>query len=442
MFEQMHSSPLRIWIIKVGELLPIDSNTRPMRSGILSQILAERGHQVTYWASTFSHFGKKHIFRKQQLFLGDPAYSLSLLHGPGYKTNVSLKRMLNHWVEAKDFWNRAHLEARPDILVCSMPTIDLCHMAVRFGKLHDVPVIIDVRDKWPEVFIMRASPRLRPVLRILLSPLTRKVRRIFQDATGITGVSRQFVDWAATLGGRPLQELDRVFPLAFNPPDVDPNRARQAVAYWDAQGVTTEHGRLILGYVGSLSRRASGELLRFTKLLSECPEIAARWRLVICGDGELATELRAFKSPNVHLPGWVGQAEIHELLARASAGIIPYPDQPDLLASNKFAEYLSAGLPIISHFGGEIGEALERERCGWIYRSDRDVRRILNEIFVDPDEQRRRRTRAKSLYDREFQATVVYEAFARHVEKAALAGRASNSAAQGRDAAPAAISGQ
>lgn len=415
---------LDVWVIKAGEVLPLDDNTRSMRTGMLAQALAARGHQVTYWASTFSHFGKKHLFPGQmELSIGSPEYTLALLHGPPYAKNVSFERLVNHWREARDFVDRARSKPRPDVIVCCLPTIDLCDAAIRFGQENDVPVLIDVRDKWPEIFILRVPRPLQPAFRVLLSPLYTKVERIFRKAAGISGVSHGFVDWAASLAGRSPAATDAVFPSAYNPPRINAESMKRADAFWAARGVGDFSKQKIVVYVGSLSRRASGELLRFARLFSNHDELCRDWRLIICGDGELAGELRKYESGGMDLPGWLGHAEIHALLERASLGIIPYPNEPDLLAAcpNKFAEYLSAGVPILSHLGGEVARFLGEARCGWVYRSDEEVLQAMAEITADPVSQAARRERARALYERQFQADSVYCAFARHVEQTALA---------------------
>ena len=50
---------LRIWIIKIGEPVPVcPGNYRLMRAGMLAQIAVNRGHDVLWWTSAFEHFTK------------------------------------------------------------------------------------------------------------------------------------------------------------------------------------------------------------------------------------------------------------------------------------------------------------------------------------------------------------------------------------------------
>ncbi len=41
----------------------------------------------------------------------------------------------------------------PDVIhVCNVP-IELCHAAVTYGRAKGIPVVIDVRDLWPDVYL-------------------------------------------------------------------------------------------------------------------------------------------------------------------------------------------------------------------------------------------------------------------------------------------------
>ena len=41
---------------------------------------------------------------------------------------------------------------KPDIIVVSLPTIEFSYEACRYGEKNNVPVIVDVRDLWPDSF--------------------------------------------------------------------------------------------------------------------------------------------------------------------------------------------------------------------------------------------------------------------------------------------------
>lgn len=415
---------MRVWIVKTGEPLPLDDNVRPVRAAALSAVLAGRGHDVTYWASTFDHQQKRHIDRAQVPGRLASGARLRLLDGPPYRRNISFARLRNHRQEAQDFLAQSASEPRPDVILCCLPTLDLAVATADLGRRWDVPVIIDVRDMWPEIFVHVVPPALRPMARIALGPLYNQLRRATGSARAITGVSQGLVDYAVSHSGRDSERFDRVFPSALVDARLTQAETARADAFWDSRGLTLDGPRNIACYVGTLTRRASAELVDIARLFRHNRNLATQWRLVICGTGDLEPALREAGGEAVEFTGWIGRAEISRLLARASVGIIPYPNAPDFLTTcpNKFGEYLSAGLPIVSHLDGECGLQIRQADCGWVYRSEAEFLAALAEARTDRAAHDARRARSKALYQSTFDAETVYRAFADHIETVAAAG--------------------
>ena len=131
---------MTIWIITTGEQLPnIDGeNVRLWRSVLLTQELLKRGHQVVRWSSTFDHSKKKHRFQEDTVIQVDKNYRISLIKSPGYKSNISVQRFYDHIVMAKKFAKIIKTEKKPDIILCSLPTIELCIEATKYGKKYSI----------------------------------------------------------------------------------------------------------------------------------------------------------------------------------------------------------------------------------------------------------------------------------------------------------------
>src|SRR5690606_24689832 len=83
------------------------------------------------------------------------------------------------------------------------------------------PVVIDVRDPWPDVFLTAVPPACQPALRLALGGYFRQAQRICHSASGLTGVSQTYLDWALSLARRKQKGRDGVFPIGFDPP-IDP----------------------------------------------------------------------------------------------------------------------------------------------------------------------------------------------------------------------------
>ena len=112
---------MRCWLVNITDPLPIDGDqVRLLRMGMLAGFLAARGHTVTWWASTFDHYRKRHRFDRDTSVDVDGRLSVRLLHGCGYKSNVSLARLVDHAILGMKFAAQARRANRPDIILASL----------------------------------------------------------------------------------------------------------------------------------------------------------------------------------------------------------------------------------------------------------------------------------------------------------------------------------
>ena len=164
---------MRVWLVTVGEPLPLDPGSpRLLRAGILAERLWERGHQVVWWTSAFDHTAKRHRCAGVKAIQLRERYHLRLLHGPGYRRNVSLARLLDHRAVAHEFSRQAIAETPPDIIVASFPTIELSAASTSYGLKRGIPIVLDVRDLWPDIFLNILPAWFRPFGQIALAPFT------------------------------------------------------------------------------------------------------------------------------------------------------------------------------------------------------------------------------------------------------------------------------
>ncbi|MEO8577380.1 MAG: glycosyltransferase WbuB, partial [Gemmatimonadales bacterium] len=136
---------MKVWLAHVGEPLPIDAkNERQLRMSLIAQMLAERGHDVTWWTSTFDHTHKRQRFPEHTRVEVGENLVLQLLLARPYSSNISIARLRNHREAAKAFEEMAEAAnsvERPDVIFATMPTVELAAAAARFGAKHEIPVI-------------------------------------------------------------------------------------------------------------------------------------------------------------------------------------------------------------------------------------------------------------------------------------------------------------
>lgn len=370
------SEPLRVWLVTIGEPVPFDESRRDRlhRTGYFARFLAKKGHNVVWWTSSFDHFLKKHVVPTADATVTTrEGVTIRALRGTGYKRNVSIRRFVDHRLIAHKFSKAAEREVPPDVIVCALPTVELCAESVRYGLNHSVPVVLDMRDMWPDIFVTAIPSPLRAVGRIALHGMFSAARFALAGATAIIGITEPFVDWGLERGRRRRSQLDVAFPLTHEALSLGEGELRAAAEHWRARGVSPQPDVVTLCYMGAIGHQLDlAHIIHAARILHEA---RGPFRFVICGVGDCLGDCReaARGLPNVVLPGWVGAAEMQSLMQMSSAGLNPLPMRRDFLntINNKAVEYLSAGLPIIATpQTGLLAELLINEECGLTYRCE------------------------------------------------------------------------
>jgi glycosyltransferase involved in cell wall biosynthesis len=390
-----------------------------MRSCLIADALATQGATVTWWASTLDHKTKTFIAEPGHVDQSRPGVEIRLLHGRPYTKNVSLRRLLHEQDVARDFRRRAAKAPPPDLILASLPSIDLADAATVLAARLGVPSFVDFRDLWPEVFL-DVSPLTRALTRIAIEPNFRKARRALSRATGIISITPKFLDEALALAGRARRPADRAFVLAYPRPCYREDELQSAVERWRARGLRLDGSETILCYFGVLS-----EFQMFDAVLegvtSLDPAVRQRLRIVLCGHGSWLEKLRGRAVqdvPELLVPGHVDGPDIAVLISFAKAGLLLYPNRKDYLISypNKVGEYLSGGLPILSSLGGESERLLREKSCGiYVALTGVEWANGLLALFADEDRYRLMRENARRAYDEIFDADHVYNAWAQHL---------------------------
>jgi len=346
---------------------------------------------------------------------------------------VSIGRLANHRAIGARFRASAPREPKPDIIVASWPTIELGREAVAYGRAAGVPVVLDVRDLWPDIFVELAPAWARSLASHALSPMTRAAKEAFGGASAITGVTPAFVDWGLRHAGRPVSPVDRAFPLGYSDRPPDRVAIAEANTAWSRLGVGRDRGELVVAFVGTMGLQK----LDMDSVLAAARNLQGRGvRFVLCGDGDGLDRFKALAAglENVIFPGWVGHAEIWTLLRIASVGLAPYRSSLNYTGNlpNKPIEYLSAGLPILSSLNGTLSALLQAHECGITYRGADDLALVLAGLIDAPDRLGAMSAAASALYRKEYVAEVVYDEMAAYLELIAADGSGSNVDARDR----------
>lgn len=411
---------MNIWIVAVGEPLPLPNNKDHLhRVGILSEVLVSRNHNVTWWSSTVDHFRKKFHFESSKNVTISENFSIELLHSYLYKKNISIRRFINHIGIAKKFRDKIKNYEKPDLILSAYPTIELSKQAINYGRKNGIPVLVDVRDLWPEILIEVLPKWLKGMGKLALFRNFKDAEFVFRNVDAILGITDGVVEWGLNYGNRSRTPKDCSFPLGYSIDPIDIKLLTVANSKWDRLGVGKE--KFVISYIGAIARNK----VDLETVLSEAKRIQVidpNILFVMCGEGdEKEYYIKMAKSlNNVIFPGWVNKVEIRSLLQRTDLGIAPIRNRFDYQMSipNKPIEYFSAGKPVLTSLKGELKKLILKHNVGCIYNNHSgNLSETIFSLKNNPQMLNQMAINSYKLFENRFVATKVYNDYADYLEK-------------------------
>ena len=400
------NNPIKVWLVKEGEALPvIDGEQRLLRMGLIGEEFDKAEAKILWFASTFNHNLKQFRTDHSIEFPVNDHYSICLLHGRNYTKNLSIGRILHFADERKQFGKLAETKEKPDVIVAAMPNIDLALAAVKYGKKHKIPVFIDVRDLWPDLY-EDFFPRFRHLVHYAIIPFKRQLIYTLKNATGIFATSNKFLDWALAYAKREKGPNDNYYYVSY--PETNLELTDKSFRKWHDLGLSEED--TICCFFGQFGHAVNLEPVMYAA--KETAKKNPHIKYVICGMGE---KLDLYKqildgTDNVIFPGWVDREEICSLGKLSSVGLLSYRKNKNFEWSmpNKFCEYLALGLSVVLEPTGMMADLVKEHNIGYRYDNEHDLAEKLLYLADHKDEVLGMKKRARSLYEQQFKADVVY----------------------------------
>ncbi|MEM9580075.1 MAG: glycosyltransferase [Pseudomonadota bacterium] len=409
-------------MIKTGEpvpYLPAEHEDRLFRAGLMAETLHRRGHEVTWWNAQFHHQLKhmRDVTPSVPVRPDADGPEMIFLPSRGYAKNISLARFRDHAELRREFERLAPTLPRPDVIICAWPTIDLADAAVRFGKAHGIPVILDVRDLWPDILYERITAKTGLPFKGYLIPYERSARRAMRGATSVTSITDGMLDWAQRRFGRTQSTRDRVFHQSQNPETHMPD-----TEFWAAKGAHLKAPKTRLVWAGTLI--SDLDIQTLLAAIEALPDSAAReLEFVFCGSGDLTPQIEkmAARLPHVIYGGWVSQGALQALYQASHIGMMCYLDRFDFQLSipNKVADFTRSGLRILTNLQGEMERVLGPENLLIRYPTGdvNALREVLVRIAEHPQTYRAAAPEGPEIFAKLFDARAVMDEFVAHVEE-------------------------
>ena len=296
-----------------------------------------KDNKVEIITSDFSHSAKK---QKEPLVHQWP-FTITFLHEPGYKKNISLQRFASHRAWGKEVERYLKDREKPDVVYCAVPSLTAPLAAAKYCEKENVRFIIDIQDLWPEAFQMVFHV---PVLSdLVFSPFKHIADETYKRADAICAVCQEYVDRALTVN-RKCETGHAVF-LGTSLETFDKN-----VNSLEPKIRKESESEIWLGYFGSLS--ASYDIpcvISAIKTLKEQKHTVPKF--IIMGDGARRVEFEKEAIDAGIDAVFLGNLPYDQMCAQlVQCDIVVNPIRGGSAASiiNKHGDYAASGLPVLN----------------------------------------------------------------------------------------------
>ena len=117
---------------------------------------------------------------------------------------------------------------------------------LRFCQKHKIPVILDIKDQWPTIFLDRVPLPLRFFARLVFHPYFKMSAHLFNQANVLCSITDDFLRWGQEFGKRSFVNDDLVVPLSVPKLDLTIEELNKAKENWKSIGVDLEDGKKAL----------------------------------------------------------------------------------------------------------------------------------------------------------------------------------------------------
>ena len=420
---------MNVLIFQTGEPLQIDGdNSRPMRAINLSNYLLKKGHSVHLVSTRFYH--QKKIHRQPYDSEISSEFKTTLIDSPGYSRNISFARLFDHFILAINVnkFLKNLIGSKPDIIFVGYPPIESAYVFSKYCNKHEIPLVLDVKDQWPDYFLSAIPSSIHFFGRILLAPYFYLASYSFLRADLLISMSKSYLSWIKRLTyiGSDSSKHFLEAPLTRENPSISFAYYNMSL-WWSKCGVDISKKNCI-SFVGTLSRAFDFSVVRYLaeKSLANHLDII----FVICGDGEESANVKKVMAglSNVVFPGWIGEEKILSLMHSTILTLAPYKSQPNFSDNipNKIIDSLSYGKPILTGLVGEVSELVSLNKVGLIWGEDLEIfykefdKLILNRQLLNTYSEN-----ARMLYKTRFSYDLVYSNICNAMENVVAAGKRS-----------------
>lgn len=385
---------MHICIFQTGEPLHIDKGDyRPMRCIQLADKLLDNNFKVSIISSSFFHQRKTHRSKGFKKITIDEKLSIYLIPSLGYKKHVGIERLLDHILLAFNLHIFLNNEKSfyPDKIFVGFPPILTSFVIIRWARKNKIPLILDVKDKWPEIFIDAFPLFARSFAKIIFKPYFILTKFIFRKSDKITTISNGFIDWIKNFSSEFESKKYFISPLTRKSINLNDSEILKSIEFWKTHNISIKDDKYFC-FVGTYSRSFNFDLI--LKIAIKLKYKFPKFKLILCGSGDQFESLciKFRKISNVKLMGEINKKNAKVLISNATATLAPYINNLNFRdhIPNKIIESLENGIPFITSIDGTLREMIETKNNGIYIKDKKEIDMTEIEKLINDEEYNRK----------------------------------------------------
>ena len=303
----------------------------------LAELLCSKGVEVEVITTTFSHIKKQQREKNESLFMNLP-YKFTMLPEPGYPKNVCIKRFFSHFVFGKNLAKYLERIIRPDLVLISVPSLDVGEAARKYCKKHNIPFIVDIQDLWPEAFKLVFNIPI--ISDLIFMPMTFMANRIYAQADRVIAVSELYKQRGLQSNHKDKQGL-----CVYLGTDLD-----RFDSFSCRSSLDKNENEIWIAYVGTLGHSYNLEII-FDALNKISDKINQKVEFHILGDGPYLERFMDYSKGcklECVFHGRLDYASMVSFLVKCDIAVNPIAKGAAQSVINKHADYAAAGLPVVN----------------------------------------------------------------------------------------------
>lgn len=348
--------------------------------------------KVEIITSTFYHRTKKQrTFKEKEMQEG---YSVKLIYEPGYKKNISLKRIYSNYVIATNIVKYLKKRKRPDVIYCAVPPTIIGKKVAKFAKKNNIRFIIDIQDLWPEAY--KIAFNIPIISDILFYPIKRQAEYTYKNADEIIAVSETYLNRAKTVNrnvtqglavylGTDLEKFDK-----YKEKKIDKDKEIQIV------------------YMGTLGNSYDIEFV--IDAIDKVND--SNLKFIIIGDGIHRQRFECYaksKKINYEFTGNLNYKDMVKRLCLCDIAVNPIKSGSAGSIINKVGDYAAAGLPVLNtQDSEEYKKLVEQYQIGYNCKTVDEIAEKIKKLIEDEVLRNKMGKNNRKLAEERFDRNVTY----------------------------------